>query len=276
MNKLLKIIRDHFEKDYLFIEKTSYSSSSYILSDEQEKILNFIMRGNNTFFTGSAGTGKSFIIKGKYYLFIIEIVKQFKHKYNNDFNNQVFVTSTTGISASNIDGMTIHSYCGIGTGEDDLEILIENIRKKKFIKERIQNTKVLIIDEISMMNAELLDKIEMIFRRIKRWKKEKEELLKENLKYNFNIEEENSFKQQEKDKLEEPFGGIQIIISGDLFQLPPINKKKDIETKFCFEAKCWKYIKMNSFELTKSFRQTDNLFFNTLNNIRLGNIVKLI
>lgn len=204
-----------------------------MLNQEQQELFNLLLSGTNIFITGSGGCGKTYVIK--------KFVEYYKENIENN-KSKLYVTSTTGTSALLLNGMTIHSYCGIGLGDKDIKYYIYKFNQKRYsyIKNRWLNTKVLIIDEISMMNPELFQKIDTIAQYIR--------------------------------KNNNPFGGMQLIVSGDFCQLPPIDCNK-----YCFEANNWnECIKIN-FYLHKNMRMNteDNenkQFIKLLENIRLGNI----
>ena len=147
-----------------------------MLNKEQQNALSYILQGDNVFVTGGGGTGKTVLIN--YFV---------KH-YNN---KNIAVTSTTGTSAILIKGTTLHSYTGIGLGKGSMYSMLTKIKKKKYLRERWKRLDILIIDEISMLNPDLFDKLEEIARNIRRD--------------------------------ERPFGGIQLILSGDFCQLPCID-----------------------------------------------------
>lgn len=197
------------------------------LTEKQSIAFEAMKTGKNVFLTGPGGSGKSFLLK------------HFIDWYNNENECEdndiikIFVTSTTGLSSILIDGMTIHRYSGIGTGEKDIETLYKKIMKMKNLKNRWQNTDILIIDEISMMDPEIFDKLEILARKIR--------------------------------KNESPFGGIQIILSGDFLQLPPV--KSD---NFCFESFSWDNVISDTYYFDKIVRQNDVHLQLILNNIRLG------
>ena len=151
----------------------------------------------------------------------------------------ISVTALTGIAAILLDcnATTIHSWGGIGLCKGSYSSIISKVCKSMFKKINWMNTDILIIDEISMMSLEVFEILDKIGRTLLNKKK--------------------------------PFGGIQIILSGDFFQLPPINV-----TKFCFESELF----LESFDkivnLKKIYRQTDSIFRNILLNMRLGKISK--
>ena len=191
------------------------------LNDKQSIAFGYMVQGKNIFITGPGGTGKS------------AIIKIFKKKYNN--SKIISITSTTGTSAILLNGTTLHSYLGIGTGADTVEKLVSKITGWKWLRERWCNLQCLIIDEISMLDPDLFDKLEYIARIIRK----------------------NSI----------AFGGIQLILSGDFLQLPCVGTEK-----FCFQAQSWDLCMDNTIYLTDIIRQGDNTFQNCLNNIRVGNI----
>lgn len=133
----------------------------------------------SVFFTGSAGTGKSVLLR--------QLIENLKEHYKP---GQVAVTASTGIAACNIGGCTLHAFAGIGLGNGTVDQLMVKLDENKRAKARWRKTKVLIIDEISMIDGDLFDKLDEIARRVKRSTK--------------------------------PFGGIQLIITGDFYQLPPV------------------------------------------------------
>lgn len=184
---------------------------------EQQRIIDAFRKGENVLFTGPAGTGKSFVVK--------QLMK----------SRIVALTATTGIAAVNIGGITLHKWAGIGLGKLKKEKLLDWVLKFPKAVNRWKFTKTLIIDEVSMLSAELFDKLEYIARQLRRNNK--------------------------------PFGGLQLVLVGDFYQLPPINGK------FCFKADAWNAVMGNNIiELTKIFRQTDNEFIHVLNKIRKGKV----
>ena len=116
-------------------------------------------------------------------------IKLFIKAYKS--NKIMGVTSTTGISALLFGGVTLHSFLGIGLGKDSVESLNKKIQSRSYLKKRWKELEILIIDEISMLSPVLFDKLEALARRVRR--------------------------------NEKPFGGIQLILSGDFCQLPCID-----------------------------------------------------
>lgn len=183
-------------------------------------IESLIKSGKNLFLHGPGGTGKTHTIK--------EIYKQ------NE--TDCYLTATTGVAAVTIGGMTLHSYAGIGIVNDIDDKILTRVRKNYTAKARILKTKILIIDEISMMGSSLFDTIDYVFRNIR-----------------------NSSK---------PFGGIQLIICGDLLQLPPV---KD---NWVFESRAFQRCEFTKIEFKTPKRFDDIDYYNMLLRIRLGKPTK--
>jgi ATP-dependent DNA helicase PIF1 len=150
-----------------------------------------------------------------------------------------FVTASTGIAAVNISGTTLHSFSGIGLGKDSQEKLAKDISDNKMKREKWQNAKVLIIDEISMIDGNLFDKIEYVARVVR--------------------------------KSSKPFGGLQLLLSGDFLQLPPVDRVGG-KIKFCFMAQSWSRVVNEVVVLDRVFRQNSNLLVDNLNELRLGKV----
>uniref|UniRef100_A0A6C0LGK5 AAA+ ATPase domain-containing protein n=1 Tax=viral metagenome TaxID=1070528 RepID=A0A6C0LGK5_9ZZZZ len=165
-------------------------------------------------------------------------IKQiYEHAISN--NRKICVTALTGVASVLLDcnATTIHSWSGIGISNKTETQIINKINRSKFYKHNWENTDILIIDEISMMSCklfELLNKIGQVIRCNKK-----------------------------------PFGGIQVIFSGDFFQLPPVK-----ETIFCFESELFNKTFDKIINLTKVFRQNDNTYKKLLLNMRKGLISK--
>jgi ATP-dependent DNA helicase PIF1 len=203
------------------------------LSDTQKTAFELFKNGQNLLILGAGGCGKSHLIK---------IFKE----YNDNLKKIMHVTSTTGISAYSIKGVTINSLFGIGTGEMEIGALIKKVYRKKMYRERIINTDILVIDEISMLSGELFEKLDIICQSIRRNK---------------------VF-----------FGGIQIVFTGDLLQLLPVfNKNKslytDMDERLIIESPVFNkvFTKDNIIVLLENFRQKNDItFISLLNRIRNG------
>ena len=186
------------------------------LSEEQEHVLNLVAeQKKSVFFTGSAGTGKSVLLR--------EIINDLRKKYNRE-PDRIAVTASTGLAACNVGGVTLHSFGGIGLGKEAVPELVKKIKRNQKAKNRWMRTKILIVDEISMVDGDLFDKLEAIARIVR-----------------------NNGR---------PFGGIQLVITGDFFQLPPVPDYGKI-SKFSFDAATWNTSIEHTIGLTQIFRQKD-------------------
>ena len=159
--------------------------------------------------------------------------------------SNIQVCALTGCAAVLLEckAKTLHSWAGIGLGTGSLEQLVTKIMKNRFLKSNWKGTDILVVDEVSMMSQKLFELLDAIGKAVRR----------------------NS----------RPFGGIQLIFSGDFYQLPPVGNKDEIETvRFCFESDLWfqTFIKNNHIQLTKIFRQSDPVYQKILNQIREGKL----
>ncbi|MFT7232791.1 MAG: ATP-dependent exoDNAse (exonuclease V) alpha subunit, partial [Cyclobacteriaceae bacterium] len=191
---------------------------------DQKSAISILKSGQNVYLTGSAGTGKTYLINEYIeYLRLREV--------------PVAVTASTGIAATHIGGQTIHSWSGIGIKESVATQDLERIAKNKQTKERLQNTKVLIIDEISMLSGKVLTGISDILKHFK--------------------------------KSDLAFGGIQVILSGDFFQLPPVSREGlSNREKFAFMAPVWVEAGLKVCYLTQQYRQGLDTLSTVLTEIR--------
>lgn len=203
------------------------------LSKEQQQVLQMVLEGGQSvFFTGSAGTGKSVLLR--------EIIAVMRKKYARE-SDRVAITASTGLAACNIGGVTLHSFSGIGLGKEEVPELVKKIKRNQKAKHRWMRTKVLIVDEISMVDGDLFDKLEAIARTLR-----------------------NNGR---------PFGGIQLVITGDFFQLPPVPDSNSAST-FCFDAKSWTSAIDHTIGLHHVFRQKDPTFAGMLNEMREGRLTQ--
>jgi ATP-dependent DNA helicase PIF1 len=175
--------------------------------------------------------GKSIFLTGAAGSGKTACIKLFIKVYKS--NKIMGVTSTTGISALLFGGMTLHSFLGIGLGQGSVESIVKKLYNSPHLRKRWCETEVLIIDEISMLSPVLFDKLEKVARRIR---------------HN-----------------EMPFGGIQLILSGDFLQLPCVNSDN-----FCFESESWDRCVEQTVYLTEIMRQKDVDWQNCLNDVRVG------
>jgi ATP-dependent DNA helicase PIF1 len=191
------------------------------LKPKQREAYSYLAKGSSIFLTGVAGTGKT------------SIIKFFMKAYEN--KRKIAVTSTTGTSALLLNGTTIHSYLGIGYGNSSVDSLVNKICGWNWLRQRWLQLECLFIDEISMMDPDLFDKLEEIARIVRNDKR--------------------------------PFGGIQIVLSGDFLQLPCVGTDR-----FCFQSKSWNKCIDHTVYLNEIIRQSDTEFQQVLNKIRVGNI----
>ena len=209
------------------------------LSLEQQQALNAFKAGDNIFLTGPGGTGKTSLIKN-----FVEICKLNGKK--------VQVCALTGCAAVllNCQAKTVHSWAGIGLANGPSILTVRKVVDNKFKKKAWNNVDVLIIDEVSMMSQKIFEILDSIAKHIK-----------------FNAK---------------PFGGLQIVFSGDFYQLPPVNVVRDEDmsafdqsaSAFCFESPLWKQTFTSVIQLTKIYRQTDQVYMSILNQIRVGKLYK--
>lgn len=188
--------------------------------------LSILKTGRNVFLTGEPGSGKTHTIN-RY----VPYLKQLKIK--------AAITASTGIAATHINGMTIHSWSGIGIKKN---LNVDDVKKIiKYRGKRINKTGVLIIDEISMLDASVLDLVDIVCRAAK--------------------------------KSELPFGGMQVILVGDFFQLPPVRREGEAPYKFAFESNAWKFANPAVCYLTEQYRQSDSDLIGLLSAIRSGDVL---
>ncbi|KAA1082751.1 hypothetical protein PGT21_050071 [Puccinia graminis f. sp. tritici] len=223
-NKSDAIIKSHLNNPNMSI------AAKVSLSPEQQSVLDLVLKGESIFFTGSAGTGKSVLLR--------HIIAALKRSYSSR-PDAVAITASTGMAACAIGGTTIHSFAGIGLALEPKDILLGKVKRNRKAAGKWMRTKVLIIDEISMVDGELFDKLAYIACKMK--------------------------------KSEKPFGGIQVVIAGDFFQLPPVSKGK---VSFAFNASSWSECIPKTINLTQVFRQKDSTFIDMLNEMRMGELTR--
>lgn len=217
----------------------------------QKEALDILKLGHNVFLTGPAGSGKTFLLNQ--YI-----------KYLKEHKIPVGVTASTGIAATHMGGTTIHSWSGIGVKDVIHERDLTELFKRPYLRKNLQRTKVLVIDEISMLHAyqlDLVDKMAKAFRG-------------------------NSA----------PFGGIQVIMCGDFFQLPPVTKYKPPQqtqlesfddtfesqeppklpkAAFVTESQIWSDMQLRVCYLDEQHRQDDRAFLRVLNDIRNSDVTEM-
>lgn len=192
----------------------------------QKEALDILKTGRNVFLTGAAGSGKTYVLKE--YL-----------DYLKNLDADVGITASTGVAATHMGGITIHSWSGIGIKDRLSKSELQEIAEKRHIKNKIKNASVLIIDEISMLHHFRLDLVDKVLKEVK-----------------------NS---------DQPFGGIQVVFCGDFFQLPPIKKGPE-ESLFAYHSESWKCLDLKVCYLSEQHRQSDQKFLEVLNAVRNNSV----
>lgn len=207
----------------------------------QKEALDILKTGANVFLTGEPGAGKTHTIH--------EYIK-----YLRDRDVEVAITASTGIAATHIGGMTIHSFSGIGIKQKLDKYDLDKIASSEYVCKRIRKAKVLIIDEVSMLSAVTLSMVDAVCREVK--------------------------------QSNEAFGGIQTILVGDFFQLPPVVKKENEEDKqgvlilnentsvFAYNSQAWIRAQFIVCYITEQYRQDDADFLSILSAIRTNTFSK--
>ena len=198
----------------------------------QEEALTILKLGVNVFLTGEPGSGKTHTINQ-----YIEWLRQ--------RSVEPSVTASTGIAATHVQGMTIHSWSGIGIKKHLNDWDVDAIANKEKTALRIIQAKVLIIDEISMLDASTLANVDKVLRTLRH-----RPLMPE-----------------------EPFGGLQIIFVGDFFQLPPVSRG-GYRAQFAFESQAWKDANPVVCYLSEQHRQEDPEFLGLLGAVRRGSVTE--
>lgn len=203
------------------------------LNQEQQIALEYAKQGKSFFLTGPGGSGKSYVLAR-----IREELESQKRR--------VALTAMTGCAALLLGNKakTLHSWAGVGLAKEPAIILIQKIRNYAKALRRWLATDTLIVDEVSMMNPEFLEKLNKIAQAVRRDGR--------------------------------PMGGLQVIFVGDFFQLPPVNKdsRNGVPTQFVFESPEWLQVVPYKVELKKIERQRDPAFHKILEEARHGALSK--
>lgn len=227
------------------------------LDHYQQAAVDAAIQGQSFFLTGSAGTGKSFVLR--------RIIQE-----KRAMGSRVAVTASTGCAAVALQGNTVHSVSGVGLGKDNFQRLRKKARSRP-LQNRLREIDVLVIDEISMIDSFLLDKIEFMFK----CARGPENASKSKTQDTGDEKKRKSKANSSKFDPDAPFGGVQVIFCGDFFQLPPVgasdNRLMYSKDKFfAFESDTWKKTVKNSFVLRVVHRQNDNHFVGLLDEMRRG------
>jgi len=193
---------------------------------KQNTALNILKSGKNVFITGSAGTGKTYLLN-------------LYTQYLKERRVYPTIVAPTGIAASHLGGQTIHSFFALGIRESIDEGYVDFLLDKKYLKTRFSKLRLLIIDEISMVSPEMFSAMDMILRGFK--------------------------------GTDAPFGGVQVVISGDFFQLPPVSKTPK-DKRFAWQSEAWRALELQTCYLEEKFRQDDSRLIGILDDIRSGEI----
>lgn len=193
----------------------------------QADALAILKTGTNVFLTGEPGAGKSYTVR-QYVTFL------------QSRGVSPAMTASTGIAATHIGGMTIHSWSGLGIRKSITRRECQDLGAVKGLAKRIKNTNVLIIDEISMLDAPMLDAVDLICRYFK--------------------------------NVERPFGGIQVVFVGDFFQLPPVTRYSEPTARFAFTSNAWMSAHCTVCYLSEQHRQEDAHYLEILSALRRGEI----
>lgn len=189
----------------------------------QKEALDILKTGGNAYITGAAGSGKTHLLN----MYI---------EYLKDHDVEMGITASTGIAATHMGGVTIHSWTGLGVRNDLSPYDLEGMQEKQYLWKRMEKVKVLIIDEVSMLHHFRLDLVDKILK---------------------------SFKRNDL-----PFGGVQVILCGDFFQLPPVSRYGEPDPKFIYHSTAWKQGNFKVCYLEEQFRQNDDISISVLNDIR--------
>ena len=205
------------------------------LSGEQWDCFLDVMRGKNVFITGAAGCGKSHLLK-----VIIRCLGR----------EGVAVTASTGCAAAVIGASTFHSTCSIGLGKAPVKVIVNKIVKENYYAfRRMNELKTLIVDEVGMLTGSVFDKAGSVIGIIRRI---------------FGSDYQSLMRNAE---LTVPFDTVQLVLCGDVLQLPPVDSEKE---GWIFESKCWKTLDFRTHVLKQVHRQQDVKFIQVLQRARLG------
>lgn len=229
---ILREIEKQRQKDIKNIRKTLYFGDEEGLDDSikkskitsQAETLSRMLNGENVYIGGPAGSGKSSVVK--------KFVKLIELESEGEVN--IALTASTGMAASLIEGQTIHSWAGLGISTDpfdpkDIPGAMWAARKK------MEETDILIIDEVSMIPLYLFEKLSKVLQWVKRNK--------------------------------DPFGGVQLILLGDFMQLPPVNRDPNIDARFAVFSEDWKNLDLKYCYLDRLHRARDKKLLYVLNSI---------
>lgn len=192
----------------------------------QAQALTILKTGANVFLTGEPGSGKTHTIRT--YI-----------SYLREHGIEPSITASTGIAATHLHGMTIHAWSGLGVKNSLNAYDLDALSTKEYLVRRINTAKVLIIDEVSMLSANMLSMVDVVCRTLR--------------------------------GSPEAFGGLQVILVGDFFQLPPIGGFGNTP-QFAYQSPAWKNLKLLTCYLTEQHRQEDSTLLSLLSAIRSNSV----
>ncbi|MEZ4200715.1 MAG: AAA family ATPase [Candidatus Paceibacterota bacterium] len=192
----------------------------------QTTALEILKTGGNVFLTGEPGAGKTYVINQ--YIAWLQAAKV-----------PAAVTTSTGIAATHIGGTTIHSWSGIGVKDELSHYDLDAIAGKEKVSKRIKKAKVLVIDEVSMLDGKVVDMVDHVCKMVR--------------------------------QSTDAFGGLQVVFVGDFYQLPPVTRQGNM-MRYAFESFAWQEAKLLTCYITEQYRQEDEMFLGLLSSIRKNEI----
>jgi len=210
-------------------------SASLMHPMTQKHALDILKTGANVFLTGAPGSGKT------------HTIDRYIH-WLQDNRIGVGVTASTGIAATHLGGLTIHSWSGVGIRDHLSNRDLKTISENDVLTERARKTRVLVIDEISMLSGPVLTAVNQACRAMR----------------------------------DNPFGGLQVVLVGDFFQLPPVSSRsargglfsgqEEAGPPFAFDAGAWRDLELRVCYLTEQHRQQDGDYLDILEAIRTESV----
>lgn len=225
----------HSESQLEMLERspwTGYEALADAVLTPENRFRAAALGGDNCFLTGAGGTGKSTQLRA----FISECPRR------------VSVTAPTGVAALNVGGMTIHRFCGMligpaaGQSNGDYFAQLQRDPRRSILAgfNRVKRCEVLVVDEISMLPGRQFEFVEFLFRRLR--------------------------------GRDEPFGGCQVIVTGDFLQLPPVRTSETERYDWAFQSPAWAAATFRTFVLEKVRRQDEAAFVRALADFRVGRV----
>lgn len=210
----------------------NYEANAAEALTQEKRFLAAARAGRSCFLTGAGGTGKTTLLR----------------EFIGTSQKQVDITAPTGVAALNVGGVTIHRFCGMMLGpqpgqsneEYYTQLRQDNRRSVAAGFQRVRRCEVLVIDEISMLPGRQLSFVDYLFRQLRR--------------------------------CDEPFGGCQVIATGDFLQLPPVRTNEAEPYDWAFMSPAWGQAEFKTILLEKVRRQDEADFVNALSQFRIGQV----